>query len=343
MLAVITRKIDFMKYMPLLVVFSAIPLLQGVRAEAQEPNKLLPETKVVLRISRQFIRELTGKQFERDEPIDKNSFRATIQGCAHAAGTFYVKLQKSPSTIDFDFLVQGEVLTQVVASRRLVQVHGHGVAWFNGRQHVVFDGNAFTGEALDITATYRSSIDRACSLQGSLAGSLRRGIALRSARRNLPESEQEAENELRTQLTVAIGKETEQIITTMNKLGPLLKKGEEILREQKVLPVSSVQHYLATTDEHLYLSIGPPRHRIPSLPELDATTRGPVEMWVAIEKASKDDLRNSILQNWEIAKPFILKRIGKDTPELAKIVEQVQVEVVEGWYVVAIAPKLLEP
>ncbi|HEV3438321.1 MAG TPA: hypothetical protein VG122_13235, partial [Gemmata sp.] len=144
-------------------------------------------------------------------------------------------------------------------------------------------------------------------------------------------------------LTIAIGKETDQILATMNKVGPLLKKGEEILREQKVLSASSVQQYLATTEEHLYLSIGPPEHRIPSLPKLNASKRGPIEMWIAIEKASKDELRNSILQNWSIAKPFILQRIGKNSPELVKIVEQVQVEVVEGWYVVTIAPKLLEP
>jgi len=178
---------------------------------------------------------------------------------------------------------------------------------------------------------------------GGFIGSVTRGIAQRAARRNLPESDQEAENELRTRLTTAMGNETDQIIETMNKVGPLLKKGEEILREQKLLSVSSVQHYLAATEEHLYLSIGPPEHRIPSLPKLDIPKPGPIEMWIAIEKASKDDLRNPILQHWNTVKPFVLQRIGKDSPELAKIVEQVQVEVVEGWYVVTIAPKLLEP
>jgi hypothetical protein len=317
--------------------------LQGVRAEAQEPAKPLPETKVVLRITRQFIRELTGKQFERDEPIAKNSFGAIVQGSAHAEGTFDVKLQKSSNAIDLELLVKGEVSTQVAATRRLVQVSGHGDAGFTGRQSVAFDGNAFIGQSLEINARYHYSLDGACSFRGGLSGSLTRGIALRTTRRNLPEYEQQAENELRNRLTIAIGKETDQILATMNKVGPLLKKGEEILREQKVLSASSVQQYLATTEEHLYLSIGPPEHRIPSLPKLNASKRGPIEMWIAIEKASKDELRNSILQNWSIAKPFILQRIGKNSPELVKIVEQVQVEVVESWYVVTIAPRLLDP
>jgi hypothetical protein len=305
-----------MKCLPRLVVISAIPLLLGVQAEALEQTKLLPETKVVLRISRQFIHELTGKQFNRDEPIAKNSFGVTVQGDAHVDGTFDVKLQKSASASDFDFLVKGEVLTQLAATSRNVQIHEHGVGGFSGRRRVVFDGNTFTGHALEMNATYCSSLDQVCSFRGGLIGSVTRGIAQRTARRNLPESDQEAENELRTRLTTAMGNETDQIIETMNKVGPLLKKGEEILREQKLLSVSSVQHYLAATEEHLYLSIGPPEHRIPSLPKLDIPKPGPIEMWIAI---------------------------GKDSPELAKIVEQVQVEVVEGWYVVTIAPKLLEP
>jgi hypothetical protein len=254
-----------------------------------------------------------------------------------------VKLQTSASASDFDFLVKGEVLTQVVATSRRVQVHEHGVARFSGRQRVVFDGNAFTSQALEMNATYHSSLDQVCSFRGGMIGSVTRGIAVRTIRRNLPESDQEAENELLTRLTTAIGKETDEIIETMNKVEPLLKKGEEILREQKLLSESSVQHYLSATEEHLYLSIGPPKHRIPILPKLEAAKRGPVEMWIAIEKASKDDLRDPILEHWNIAKPFVLQRIGKDSPELAKIVEQVQVETVEGWYVVTIAPKLLEP
>jgi hypothetical protein len=327
-----------MKFLPQLVVISAIHLLQGMQAEAQEPIKLLPETKVVLRISREFFREITGKQFERDEPIAKNSFGVSVQGIARAKGTFDVKLQKSSSAIDFDFLVKGEVLTQVVGTKGLVQVHGHGIAGFNGRRRVVFDGNAFTGQALEVSATYHTSLDRACSVRRGLIGSLTRGIALRTVRRDLPESNQEAENDLRARLTNSIGKETDQILETMNKIGPLLKKGEEILREQKLLSVGSVQYYLATTDEHLYLSIGPPEHRIPILPKLDSTKRGPIEMWIAIENASQDELRDTLLQDWSMAQPFILQLIGEDSPKLVNTVEQVQVQVavVEGWYVATI-------
>jgi hypothetical protein len=330
-----------MKLLPHLVAISAILLLQGVQAKAQEPNKLPPETKVVLRISREFIHELMAKQFERDEPIAKNSFGALVQGCTHVAGRFDVKLQRNTSAIDFDFIVRGEVLTDAVATRRLVQVYGHGVAEFSGRRHVVFDGNVFLGQAIEMNATYHSSIDQVRSFRGGLSGSLTRSIALPSLRRNLRESDQEAENDLSTRLRISLEKETDRLISTMNKFGPLLNKVEEIMREQKLLSARSVQHYLATTEEHVYLGIGPLDRRIPSLPKLEVSKRRPIELWIAKDEASPDDLRNSVLQHWDIAKPFLLQRIGRDSQELAKIVEQVQVEIVEGWFVMTIDPKIL--
>jgi hypothetical protein len=334
-----------MKFAPHLIVISAIHLWQGVQAEAQPAvggAKLLPETKVVLRISREFIHELTGKQFKRDEPIEKNSFGATVKGSAHVEGTFEVKLQKSDDASDFDLLVNGEILTQVVASSRPIQVYAHGVAAFNGRRRVVFDGNAFTGRVSEMNVTYHSHIDQLCSFRGGLIGALTRGIARPTVRRDLPEADCQAGNEIRTELTTAIEKETDQLLVTMNKVGPLLKQGEEILRQEKVLSTSSVQHYLAATEQHLYMSIGLPGQRIPSLPRLEVSKRGPIELWIAIKKASKEDLLTPVLKHWSFIKPFLLQRIRLRSLELGKIVEQVQVESVEGWYVVTFAPKLLE-
>jgi hypothetical protein len=331
-----------MKFMPHLITVSALHLLFGGQAEAQLPAKPLPETKVVLRISREFIHELTGKNFKRDAPIDKNAFGAKVEGSAHADGTFDVKLHESDNASDFDILVNGEVLTQAVATSRPVQVYAHGTAAFSGRRRIVFDGNAFVGQAIEMDVTYRSSIDQICSFRGGLRGALARGIARPIVRRNLPEADRQAGIEIRAQLTTGIENESDQLMVTMNKVGPLLKQGEEILREEKVLSARSVQHYLAATERHLYLSIGPPEHRIPKLPKLDDAKRGPIEMWIAIKKASKEDLLSPLLKHWNVMKPFVLQRIGLRSPELAKIIEQVQVESVDGWYVVTFAPKLLE-
>jgi hypothetical protein len=78
------------------------------------------------------------------------------------------------------------------------------------------------------------------------------------------------------------------------------------------------------------------------LPRLDVSKRGPVELWIAIDKANKQDLFGPALEHWSLIRPFVLQRIKRDTPELSKIIEQVQVVSVDGWHVVTFAPKLLE-
>jgi hypothetical protein len=257
-------------------------------------------------------------------------------------GKFDVKLCESDNASDFDLLVNGEVLTQAAATSRPFQVHAHGVAAFTGRRRIVFDGNAFAGQAIEMNVTYRSTIDEICSFRGGVTGALARGIARPAVRRNLPEADAQAGNEIRAQLSTAVEKESDQLMVTMNKVGPLLKKGEEILREEKVLSVRSVQQYLAATEHHLYMGIGPPEHRIPKLPKLDVAKHGPIELWIAINKASKEDRLNPVLEHWKVIKPFVLQRVSRKSPELGKIIEQVVVESVDGWYVVRFAPKLLE-
>jgi len=331
-----------MRSVPHVLVISTVFLLRGMQAEAQQPPKSLPETKVVLRISQKFIQEVTGKEFKRDAPIDKFAFGAHVTGSIHVDGTFEVKLNKSDSAADFDVFVNGEALTETVATARSIQVYGHGAGAFTGRRRIAFDGNAFAGQTVEMNVTYHSSVDQLQSFRGGLTGALARGLARPKVRRTLPKADCQAENDIRIQLTTAIEKESDQLLVTINKVGPLLKKGEEILREQKVLTASSVQHYVAATEEHLYMSVGPPEHRIATLPRLDVAKRGPVELWIAIDKANRQDFVSPALEYWTFVRPFLLQRIKRDTPELSKIVEQVQVVSVDGWHVVTFAPKLLE-
>ena len=331
-----------MRSVPHVLAICSVLLSQGLQAEAQQPPKALPETKVVLRISQKFIQEVTGKEFKRDAPIDKFAFGAHVKGTIRVGGTFDVKLHKSNNAADFDVFVNGEALTETVATSRAVQVYGHGAGAFNGRRRIAFDGGAFTGQVVEMNVTYHSNIDHLSSFRWGLIGALSRGIARPAARRILPEADWQAGKDIRTQLTSAIEKESDQLMVTINKVGPLLTKGEEILREQKVLSASSLQHYLAATEEHLYMSVGPPEHRIATLPRLDVSKLGPVELWIAIDKANRQDLFSPALEYWTFIKPFVLPRINRNSPELGKIIEQVHVISVDGWHVVTFAPKLLE-
>jgi hypothetical protein len=331
-----------MNFVHLVVGISAMLFLQSVRIEAQQPAADLPETKLVLRVSREFIHELTAKQFKRDEPIEMDFTGTVVTGSAQANGTTDVRIKASDNSCDFDLIVNGQVTTQLVATSRSVQMNFRGCAPFKGRRRVVFDEIFFSGRKVEVEATYHSTLDRICSFRSGLIGVLVRGASKSMIRRSLAEDDLKADDEVRTKLTAAIEKESDGFLATLNKVGSIVKQGEELLREEKLLSARSVQHYLAATERSLYISVGPPQHQIARLPRLRASEREPIELWVAIRKEGKPDRFSPILEHWKLVKPFILSRIAKQSPESAKILDQVHVKTVEGWHVLTFAPNFLD-
>lgn len=311
-------------------------------AQAQEPTRELPETKVVLRISREFIHELTAKQFKRDVPIDMQFDGTTVTGSASARGTTEVEIQASENSCNFELVVNGQVTTELVATGRATQAYLHGFAPFKGRRRIVFDDASFLGRNVDLETSYHSSVERICSFRSGFMGVMARNLASSALRRDLPQDDLRAGDEVRARLTAEIVKESDGLLATLNRVGSIVKKGEELLRDEKLLSARSVQHYLAATERSLYISIGPPQHRIAKLPRSSASEREPIELWVAIQKPGKVDRFSPLLANWKIVKPFILPRIAQHSPETAKILDEVQVKSVDGWHIVTFAPKLLD-
>jgi hypothetical protein len=314
----------------------------SMQAEALQPPKELPETQVVLRISREFIHELTAKQFKRDVPIDLNSNGMAVSGMALAEGATDVKIQASDNACDFELVVEGMVITRLVAANRSVRIRLNGSAPFKARRRIVFADDAFSGQNVEVDTIYHSTVEGICSDRIGLIGTLARAAAHSKIQRTLPEADVQASEEVRTRLAEAIEKESDQMLATLNKIGAIVEQGEALLREEKLLSTRSVQHYLAATERNLYISIGPPEHRIAKLPRLSPSEREPIELWVAIKKPGKPDRFSPILANWKLVKPFILPRIAEHSAETAKILDQAQVKSVDGWHVVTFAPSLLE-
>ncbi|CAN5569297.1 hypothetical protein BH10PLA2_BH10PLA2_14620 [soil metagenome] len=317
-------------------------LLQAGLIRAQSPNADLPETKVVLRISREFIRELMIKQFSRDVPVDLDFDGTHVTGTAHAEGATDVQFKVSDNACAFDLIVNGQVTTQLAANRRSIQANIHGNAPFKASRCIVFDDIAFSAHKIDVDMTYHSNLDHVCSSRIGLAGVLARGIAQSKIERSLPQDDIRAEAEIRKQLVAAIEKESDELLVTLNKIGSIVKQGEDVLREEKLLSSRSVEHYLGATERSLFISVGPPNHRIARLPKLKASERQPIELWVAVKKKGKPDRLGPILQNWKLVKPFLLPRIAKQSAEAAKFLDQVQIKMVDDWHVLTFAPGLLE-
>src|SRR5437868_1162364 len=149
----------------MMIMFSVISFQQSVPAAANPSARDLPETKVVLRISREFIHELTAKQFKRDVPIDMDFGGTKVEGQAHATGITTVEIQASENSCNFELVVKGEVSTELTATGRSVQSRLHGLAPFAGRRRIVFNDDTFSGQSASVETSYHSTVDRICSFR----------------------------------------------------------------------------------------------------------------------------------------------------------------------------------
>ena len=317
---------------------------------AQEPEKPLPETKVVLRVSRDFIHKLTGVNFKRDEPFGSNTNGTQVAGNARVIGQFDVKLYDNEAGSDFDLLVSGEVRTQVTATRRPVDVFTHGFAPFTAKRRIVHKDGEFVGETIEIETTHQSSLDEIRPFRGGLIGRVTRRIALPTVRRGLVDGDRQIEDEIRTQVSKIITSETDELMTVINKIGPMIKKGEELLIAEDLLPKSGLHLYRASTKDSLLFSTGLPNHRIAQIPVLHPSKHAPLELWIARRDNSKEKRLEFLLQHWELVTPIVDAQLARLYPEFAKSFEgklyrflnHVRIERVEDWHVVTFAPQLAE-
>ena len=331
-----------MQLLSTFLVATYLPLMAIPYSADAEPTIDLPETRVVLRISREFIYELTRQRFQKDVPVSLISGNAVVQGTANAEGTTDIEIQASENACSFDLIVRGNVTTRLVASTGGVQLRLHGDAPFTASRRVLFEDVAFTARRAEVATSYHSTIEGICAFQGGLIGAVKRGVASSTARWTIPGSDLQAGEEVRARLIDAIDSESDGLLITLNKVGAIVKEGEQLLRDEKLLSSRSVQHYLAATPRSLYISLGPPGHRIAKLPRLTAPERQPIELWVAIRKPGKVDRFSSVLANWKLVKPFILPRIAERSPEAAKLLDQVEIRKVQDWHVLTFAPELLK-
>jgi hypothetical protein len=341
-----------MKLSLFLPVAMATSLAQTLPLEAQEPIKPLPETKIVLRVSRKFIHRLVGTGFQREEPINSNVDGVAVAGTALVSGRFQITLHESKTESEFDVLVSGEVSTLLTARRRPVEVHAHGAASFSGRRRFVHKGDLLAAEKMTLDARNQFTLDEICARRGGPAGAVTRRIARPFVRRGLAEGDHMADDEIRARLTPALETELDKLLAALNQIPPMVKQAHAVIIMENKLPPEGVRTYHAATKDHLLFSVGRPDRHIPSLPNLDKDKEAPLELWIGESKnAPKEEHRKFLLQNWRLIAPVLLMQLERRSPELAKevggplakLLEEVDLHEVPGWHVVTFAPKILAP
>ena len=333
----------------LFLIIIAAAVAASLSLDAQEPAKPLPETRIVLRVSRKFIQCLVGREFERDEPFNSNVGGVAVVGKAHVTGKLQVVLLESETESNFDVLASGTVLTQMTATTRPVKVMTHGTAPFNARRRIVNKADTFTAEAVTVEVRHHSTLDEICSSRRGLFGAATRKLAAPKVRRSLPDGDRKADDEIRQRLTQTLETESDKLAGALSEIPPMVEQAHAlIIRELKLSP-DGVKAYRAATKEHLLLSVGEPNQRLPALPTLAKDKAASIELWIGKSKdALKEERRKFVLENWRLIAPILLGQIQRRSPELtkdlgdplARLIEEVNLIEVGDWHVITLAPKI---
>jgi hypothetical protein len=310
----------------LLLLFGAFLVSAAVEAPPTPPE----ETRVVLRISRDFLQELIGQEFDRDEPIDTTSSGTQVNGSAHVSGTVNVKLKPTETESDFNLLVDGQATTQMVATRRPVCVSLHGAAEFHACRQIVLDRDAlsFTAGPVEITACYHSELDRIDSFRGGLTGALVRRLAKPIVVRSLPEGDRTARDQIRDEVAKNLQEETDKPLPALNQVAQLVRHGEQLLKDTDS-PLTELEYYRAATSEALLLSVGHKGRRIPAL-SASEELKAPVELWIRADLVLEEKdainfllkgekLRKAVESHWKAIKPLVERDLPRRAAKLADL------------------------
>jgi hypothetical protein len=135
------------------------------------------ETKIVLRISKEFVRQHAPPVVEHVAPVNKCLFGSRVTGTAFTKGQPALTMDTDHSKPVFTLHFKGTTTTKTVASKHPVKAFNTGVAVFDVHREIRFDGMQFSEGPESIEATYSSRL-----LPGSAAASCGNSPRRRSRR-----------------------------------------------------------------------------------------------------------------------------------------------------------------
>ncbi|MBI3822403.1 MAG: hypothetical protein HY289_06955 [Planctomycetes bacterium] len=338
-----------MKFASCLAALTTALIVSPLQAQAPDPPK---ETRVVLRISREFIHTLLGVRFQGDEPIDSSERGVVVAGNAHFLGKTDITLHKSETESDFDLLITGTIDTQINAAKRPVVVFAHGGAPFSVSRRIVFDGKKFTGQPICMTVANRFALDDITTARGRPLGPVARGLVTPIVRRGLADGDRQADNEIRAKVSTQVEELTNKLLDALNKVEPAIHHAKEVIHADLKAKDADLRILRAATSEHLLISIGHPDRVMAKLPALKQNEEAPVELWIHQSLFDENAHMRFLKDHWQDLKKLVHdqliqrhRKLEKDLrvklPDILKIEPPMRVKGTPG-YVIRFAPKFRE-
>ena len=292
------------------------------------------QTKVVLRISKEFIKQHSPPAVEQDSPINRHLFGAHVTGTAVIRGQPVLKVDADHGKPVFTLHFNGTTTTRTVAVKPPVKAYNTGFGGFDVHREIRFDGSQFSEGPASIEATYRSKLDRLAT-PPRLRGRIVRRFAGPQIAKTRPQADAIALADTKATILKEFEEHTDRLVDDLNGNVPW-KQTIALLVPQDAGWVS----HFDNTEDWIVTSPGPEGAAVPELPEEAAELKAPLELWVHGKPNEMSATKLIVL--WSTAHVG-LNRFRELAPaNVVQAAENLKPTVEGDWWVLRVGTDILE-
>jgi hypothetical protein len=291
------------------------------------------ETKIVLRISKEFVRQHAPPVVEHVAPVNKCLFGSRVTGTAFTKGQPALTMDTDHSKPVFTLHFKGTTTTKTVASKHPVKAFNTGVAVFDVHREIRFDGMQFSEGPESIEATYSSRLDGLATPPG-IRGRIVRKFATPQIEEMKPKADAIALADTKATVLEAFGKHSDELVSDLNSRLPW-KQTVALLMPQD----TQWSGHFASTKDWILASPGPKDAGIPELPEEEAKVQAPIELW--LHGKPGDGTAAKVIAIWS-AVHFGLDKFRTSATQQSVKLEDIKPAMVGEWWVLRVGDDLVE-
>ena len=301
-------------------------------SHAQIPDEESRETRVVIRISREFIRRHAPPKVDEVRPVSECRFGANVTGTAETTGRSWITMEAHDQDAVFTLHFEGKTVSKTIATRRPVEVYTTSVTPFRIQRKIQFNGVRFleVGEPV-FEATTSAQTDGI-----GTPGGLRGRIAYRMASRQIEDVRSQNDamtlDETKEAVLKSFNAGSEQFVTQLNRVVPFEKTNAIIFPKS-----GGYITHMATTPNYIIISPGPKEAKIAVLPKDYIQIKAPIEIW--IHGLKETDRARRALESWRAVHDGLERFRAKISGEPAKT-EGLKLSAVGEWWVLKIGEDL---
>lgn len=312
-------------------------VVESIKAASAD---VVQDKTLVLRISREFIRDHVPKVIDQATPVDRCLFGAHVTGKALTNGKPLVVEGRDPTDPGFGIHFSGTTSTRTVASKGPVRTYTRGLATYEVQRQIHFDSAGFRAGATSIECDYESSLSGLGTPPG-LRGRIVRRFAMPEIQKTKPAADAIALRDLRAEVLEAFEQKTDQLVKDLNKRMPW----QDTL---SIVAPSGAERVRTLTTTPIYVEIRSTvvDSEIPDLPGESEDLRAPIELWVLGEPSAT--VSAELIALWGLSK-LALPQLKEAAAEVIDDVKQhkpvasgIEPELLGDWWVLRLGADLLE-